>query len=267
MTNDYIAGFVAGQFQTLIGHPLDTIKTNQQFKKQSFFKTSSSILKNNGIKGFLKGLSTPLFVSCVGNGLLFGVNGFFKEQLKSKKYIKDPINLSFAGGALTGALMGFIVTPFDAIKCNVQLKNNKINSFHFLKELYKNNNLCLLGRGFYPTIIREITGFSLYFGSYEYTKSLFKTDSSFSLLFSGAIAGVMAWIINYPIDIIKTRIQTNKNNSMKEAFYDIKNKSTKSNLKIFAPYKNFYVGLGPCLIRAILVNSVLFYVYETIKKL
>ena len=87
--------------------------------------------------------------------------------------------------------------------------------------------------GTYPTLIREISQFAIYYPIYEITlKILFQIKrgdysnknknnynsnvklklkksemSNFEIWISGACAGVGCWIVTYPIDIVKTKIQ------------------------------------------------------------
>ena len=55
---------------------------------------------------------------------------------------------------------------------------------------------------------------------------------------SGGIAGILSWLIPYPIDTIKSRIQIGY--------------SLKKSIKL----GNYYKGLNFCLLRAFLVNGI-----------
>lgn len=88
-----------------------------------------------------------------------------------------------------------------------------------------------LFRGFVPTAIRE-TGYGAYFGVYEGTLAALSAmsarrgghdvDESRSsegvvskerhgypaLLLAGGLAGVASWVVTFPFDVIKTRVQS-----------------------------------------------------------
>merc|ERR1712130_666333 len=77
-----------------------------------------------------------------------------------------------------------------------------------------------------------------------------KNVSSMKIFIPGGIAGVISWIIGYPLDTLKTRIQS--------GFYNnsISVRSLRRNYSL-----SFY-GLMPALYRAALLNSCIFLMYE-----
>ncbi len=61
--NEVIAGCAAGVIGTIIGFPLDTIKTRMQTSlgsTVSMHETAGILYRENGIKSFYRGLSSPL---------------------------------------------------------------------------------------------------------------------------------------------------------------------------------------------------------------
>ena len=79
------------------------------------------------------------------------------------------------------------------------------------------------------------------------------------------ISGILCWLPFYPIDQIKTRIQTqsfnnNKNGmmTMREAFHQLYVQE--------GGVKRLYRGLTPCLIRAFPAYAAQYTVYETALK-
>jgi Mitochondrial carrier protein len=51
----------------------------------------------------------------------------------------------------------------------------------------------------------------VYFGSYDFWMSFFRKDGEVSKVasfFSGGFAGATTWFIMYPVDYVKTRIQS-----------------------------------------------------------
>lgn len=62
------------------------------------------------------------------------------------------------------------------------------------------------------------------------------------------MAGAFSWLFTYPIDVIKTRIQSGESKN------------------IFQSYKtgHLFKGLQICLFRSFFVNSIGFFIYEQI---
>ena len=90
--------------------------------------------------------------------------------------------------------------------------------------------------------LRTIIAQSVYFGVY------FDLTQSLGPLVAGAAAGLANWTITYPLDIVSTR-QIAGNLLIREALHG-----------------GLWRGYLPCAMRAILVNSATFYVYEKLKK-
>jgi len=205
----------------------------------------------------------------------------------------------FIAGALSGIAQTFIGHPFDTIKVNIQnkLPIKHLNCKYYFRGLsypifsaalvnatafgvynkaYKQTNSYLLSgfiagiattpiayltdvgktrrqvgytiklsdfiktKGLLSTFARETTGFASYFYSYYTMKSY-----GYGTLLSGAISGAVNWTIGYPIDVVRNR-QLAQNISIMEAFKQ----------------GNIWSGYSVCIVRAILVNSVAFWVYE-----
>ncbi|KAF9897317.1 hypothetical protein BX616_005814 [Lobosporangium transversale] len=74
-------------------------------------------------------------------------------------------------------------------------------------------------RGFYQgglvTILRDAPGYGVYFWSYEGLKRALEIPpgetggiNTWKLLLAGGVAGICSWVSVYPLDVIKTRLQT-----------------------------------------------------------
>jgi len=92
------------------------------------------------------------------------------------------------------------------------------------------------------TILREMISIPIYFNSYYLINE--KINNSF---LSGGAAGILSWLIPYPIDTIKTRMQVG---------YSFKRSIMMG---------NYMKGLPLCLFRGFLANGVGFYSVEKLK--
>ena len=112
----------------------------------------------------------------------------------------------------------------------MQKQLNIKNNFHVWKRQGK--TMCFL---------RESIAYSAYFKTYETLYDKYNLNS----FLSGGIAGLINWTVTYPIDTIKTR-------------------QTAHNINIYDAYKmgKLWKGYLPCALRAIIVNSCGFYVYQ-----
>ena len=131
---------------------------------------------------------------------------------------------------VSGFIGGFIISPMIHVFDIAKIKRQTNQLIHFRT------------RGLFMSCIRESLAVSIYFGSYEKYKH-------YGPLISGGLAGVFSWVFTYPIDTIRSR-QISQNIKL--------TKVSRSGL---------WKGLTPCLLRACVVNSVSFYIYEKIKYL
>jgi solute carrier family 25 carnitine/acylcarnitine transporter 20/29 len=214
---EYIKGFLVGSTQTVIGHPFDTIKTNIQANKKV------NILKLH------RGIIFPLVSNSFINSVLFGSYDHFRNQSFNP----------MTSGMIAGIVISSIVTPFDKLKIEYQIDNSKRFNQIKYKKIY---------RGFGITCIRESIGSGIYFYSYYKLKQMQYFKGEMNIFLSGGIAGCLSWFLTYPFDVIKTRIQSDKYNSIKSSF-------KKGNL---------FKGLRICLLRSFIVNSIGFFIYEKI---
>ena len=193
------------------------------------FDTYKVLLQNNQLilKDIPKinpfiGMRYPLQSSVINCSLTFGIN----NALKSNTNLDTSI---------TGFISGVLITPvifyYDYYKINTQLRFSLNPTFKVI----------ISRQGFLATLLRESIAFSIYFKSYEYLHN----DCKINSYISGGISGLLNWTATYPIDIVKTR-QLINNTRMIESFME----------------GNLWKGYTPCAIRAIIVNSTGFYIYE-----
>ena len=231
------SSFIAGSVQTILGHPLDTLKTRIQLDNRKLSIVYKNFIKKENILYLYKGSLAPLIGISFLNCFLFTYH----------YNINNKINNHFISGFTTGIISGMVLSPFELIKCNLQHNRNNYNIKYknIIKNLKKKN--IKLNQILYLSILRDSIGLSIYFGVYE---KLQKKNNN--PIIHGGIAGVFSWIYSYPIDVIKTKNQVYKEN--------IVTILKKNNIKQILTN-----GLGISLIRAYIVNSGIFYTFENLK--
>lgn len=79
-------------------------------------------------------------------------------------------------------------------------------------KIYNQYGFKKLYLGFASTLTRECTALAIYFTTYEVLMRKFNSESNnvslTSALLAGGTSGLVTWTITYPIDYIKTLIQT-----------------------------------------------------------
>lgn len=157
-------------------------------------------------------------------------SSLFYNSIAFPVYERYKSNGHFTAGAIAGAAATPIVYILDLGKIKQQMK------IPIAPKTFATV------RGLPSTSLREILATSAYFGTYQIAK-----EETNSPLLSGGIAGLANWTLTYPIDTIRTR-QIAQNITPTAAFRQGK----------------LWKGFTPCAIRAILVNSISFKIYELI---
>ncbi|KAJ3262277.1 hypothetical protein HK103_002690 [Boothiomyces macroporosus] len=116
--------------------------------------------------------------------------------------------------------------------------------------------------------MRETPSYGAYFASYELMCRMIPdvdpNEPSPGLLLAGGFAGIIGWLSTYPIDVVKTRLQ-----SIEEERKP-KYKNMINGLRVIAREEGVRVlfsGLGATAIRAFPTNAATFYVVVTVRNM
>lgn len=137
-------------------------------------------------------------------------------------------------------------------------------SYDALKKIYQLHGSRGVYKGFFPTLGRDIIGFSMFFGTYEILKQMGTNDQSSKpnlarMMFNGSIAGILLWTASYPFDIIKTKVQTDS--FIKPTYTSTRDCFAKTWRQ--EGIRGFTKGFLPCAFRSIFTLSATVVAYET----
>lgn len=198
-------------------------------------------------------MSSPLAGVAGINAIVFGVYG------NTQRHFSDPDSLSshFLAGTIAGLVQSGICSPMELAKSRVQVAGDNIGPLKCLSNIYKYEGIKGVFRGFGITTLREMPAFGSYFLSYELltrTKDGMRASTA-TMLFAGGMAGCISWVIVYPVDVIKSRVQVDGMNGFPKYknSWDCFQKSIASE-----GYAFLGRGLIPTLIRAFPTNAACF---------
>ena len=243
-----------------LGYPLDVIKTRMQVKYYSGFRDClKSTIKLHGIQGLYRGILPVMATAAITRSLSF------HWYISGKKLYNDQnLNPSYTflfGGFYCGLLSSFLIGPYECIKIIRQTSSLKTTSI--IKGLYTTYGVRGFFIGFQSQLIRDLLATTTYFGIYEYSNTYLQQSGVASwqrYMISGSLSGTLAWIVIFPIDVVKSSIQRNA----------LKYKSTWSEVlksRSKHGYGFLYRGLYPTLIRAVPLHALNFLIYENVIKL
>jgi len=283
---DLTAGTVGGIAQVLVGQPFDIVKVRMQTSSKGTYTgmmhCATGILRNEGPLAFYKGTLTPLLGIGVCVSIQFGA-------LESTKRFYAARNLAngiggeggktltggqiFSAGVLAGLANGFVSGPVEHIRIRLQtqssVKPEYNGPFHAIKKIYSAHGIPGVFKGQGVTFAREAVGYGVYFMTYEklVQREMAQTGikreqlSPLNAVLYGAAAGYALWAVIYPIDMIKSRMQT-------DGFTAATGQKYKSSIdcvrKVWRAegLPAFTRGLTPTLIRSPFANGATFLGFE-----
>lgn len=272
-----IAGGFAGVVGTLLGFPLDSIKTRMQTTSNgSALGVTRLIFKEGGLMSFYRGVGSPLAALTVLNIMNFSSYSYFRTALgvsdsKLNEGSFEPrVGLA---AAMVGPIAAFVSTPFEMVKVQMQLDAKQMptrrykNSLHAAYLIFKQEGISTLYRAHIVNSLREVAFLSTYFLVYEHTKSILAPNgkqtstSRMGIAISGGLAGSIGWFLSFPLDSVKANIQ---GASISDKTRSVNTFVVAKQLLKTKGLRGLYSGVGPSIARAFIVSASRFSVYEAV---
>lgn len=272
VVKDIVAGTAGGIAQVLVGQPFDTTKVRLQLAAPGTYSgpvdVAKQLIKNEGPRAFYKGTLTPL----VGIGACVSVQ--FSVNQGMKRYY-DGVNGGgsmsygqfFTSGAAAGFANGFLVSPIEHVRIRLQ---TGAGGYHgpvdAILGILREGGVSGLMKGLVPTLARETVGAGMYFLTYEALVGKYCRENGVArsevspgrLCGYGACAGYAMWLSVYPVDVVKSKMQTDKLvggkfGTMRKAAAAVWHE---------AGLRGFFRGFAPTLLRAAPANGATFAAFE-----
>ncbi|KAK0312196.1 hypothetical protein LTR01_003110 [Friedmanniomyces endolithicus] len=225
------AGGIGGTTGDMLMHSLDTVKTRQQGdphmppKYTSMYNTYTTIFRQEGVSRGLYGGVTPAFLGSFGGTLIF----FGCYEWSKRKMIDNGVTPGLAylmAGFGSDLAASPLYVPTEVLKTRMQLQGrynnpyfssgyNYRSSANAIRTIVRTEGVAELFSGYKATLFRDLPFSALQFAFYEQEQKLAKEwvgpgkDIGLTLeILTGASAGGMAGVLTCPMDVVKTRIQT-----------------------------------------------------------
>ncbi|XP_046738832.1 mitochondrial basic amino acids transporter [Diprion similis] len=260
MAFDFAAGCLGGCAGVMVGHPLDTIKVHiqtQDFRNPKYTGTWNcfrTIVARDSVAGLYRGMSSPMVGVAFVNAIVFGVYGNTQRQLSQP----EALHSHFIAGAMAGIAQSPVCSSMELAKTRLQLQTIDGPRFsgpvHCLKHIYSNEGFRGIFKGLGVTFLREAPGYGIYFLTYEaLTRSSSPAPiSTFKMLMAGGLAGTASWIVTYPVDVIKSRLQAELTGRYSGALDCLRQSISAEG------YACLFKGLNSTIIRAFPTNAATF---------
>lgn len=196
-----------------------------------------------------------------------------------RMFAKDPesptVKDIFLAGCISGSVNSLFSSPMELIKIRLQNQTNSRGEtksqiyqgpVDCIRKIVKKDGPRGLFKGLPTTALREIPSYGAYFAAYEvFCKMIPNADPnepSFGLLMAGGMAGVVGWLSTYPVDVVKTRLQSIQEDqspkyvNLRQGFRIILKEEG---------HRVFFAGLTATALRAFPTNAATFYVVVAVR--
>lgn len=252
LLQDMIAGGIAGSAGIIVGHPFDTIKVRLQMGQQNIMSSPFIHL--------FRGIGAPVATAALVNATIF--SSFAGASRLAEPQFGD-LGKNITGGAAAGIASSFVLCPSEHVKVRLQSTQQQVyrHSLDAAVQITKAHGLSGLYRGLLATIARQVPGFVIYFGAYDCIKKqcsnrLGKSNDWLGSILAGGTAGSLSWAAIYPIDLVKSRIQSLPLTA------ECRMHNVAQDVLQTGGWRTMYRGLGITVLRAFPVNGIIFCTYE-----
>jgi solute carrier family 25 (mitochondrial carnitine/acylcarnitine transporter), member 20/29 len=297
MSADFWAGYISGAAGIIIGNPLDLIKVRLQAGAPITASSPSSYTSQFPSAGSLvRGATAPILGYGALNALLFMTYNRTNLLLTGPMSTPPSLWTTWLAGAVGGLATWVVSTPTELVKCRAQASSSNSPassiSLSIGREILRTEGIRGLYFGGVVTALRDSIGYGFYFWSYELSTRTFQSHNpsgtssaeAARVLLCGGLAGVVTWASIFPLDVIKTRVQTQLLQGAESAPLlgnpnpDSATVSGSASAQRIGAldmarrtYRNegiavFFKGLTVCSVRAFVVNAAQWAVYEWIMK-
>jgi solute carrier family 25 carnitine/acylcarnitine transporter 20/29 len=296
----FLAGSIAGGCGVIVGHPFDSLKVRLQVGQTLEYKKFNLYVVKQLYRGIVPPLLTVGTLQAINFSnyeyfkrkipqYLYELDDLDLEEgepyLNNEyhtSHAKTTLSTVFLAGYSSGMVMSVITNPMNIVKIRMQVASD-LGLAATARDVYKMSGKSF-ARGFYRgfdcSFLTEGFGRAIYLWVYEYTKlqvvRLRRPDYQYTpgyivndtkyidiwtRVIGAATAGIFSWLICYPADVVRTKVQLDiARLNYKNALDCIQKTWAKEGIK------GFYRGLSYTLIRAGPVSVTILPTYDISKE-
>ncbi|RWS10923.1 solute carrier family 25 member 51-like protein [Dinothrombium tinctorium] len=267
---EFVCGFGAAFINICLTFPIHKIMFRQMVDG---VRTRHAIaeLRAEGFFTLYRGILPPLISKTITVSIMFGTYSEYRTLIERNfpRQTSPFVTLSIA--AILAGFTEAVLTPFERIQMLLQDKkfhDTFNNTFHTFRELQK-YGVKEYYRGLSPILIRNALSNVMFFSLRNEVKSAFpKTDLWYTDVLedfvSGALTGALISTVFYPLNVIKTKMQTVE---VGTEFMSMRNASRLVYEERQRSLRKIFYGVHLNYTRALLSWGIINASYEILKKI
>ncbi|CAM0140560.1 Fe(2+) transporter [Umbelopsis sp. WA50703] len=279
MSQNAIAGALAGIGEHCVMYPVDSIKTRMQVITATTSSSATEAMATaarehrkqmgesfKSQRNLWRGVNSVIVGAGPAHALHFATYEFCKDKFGAGG---NHLLASGAAGACATLAHDSLLNPFDVIKQRLQLRDTKYKNVRdCARKVFAQEGLHAFYISLPTTLSISIPFQSIQFATYEYFRKKINGNGGYdpkTHMMAGAIAGATASSVTTPLDVVKTLLQTRGSNSDSR----IRNaKGFMEGTKIVYDYygwRGFFRGYKPRILTHMPSTAISWSVYEYFK--
>lgn len=269
-------GAISGLASTFLNVPFQVIRTSMMVHNAkdktpiSMLGMMGKIYNQEGVPGFYRGFLPSLIRLPLGNAF------YFATLEKTKKFLKENFNLNdiltnFLSSAAGIAVQSIVTNPIYVLSTRFEAVgfNQYKNIFDAVYQILKDEGIMAFTKGLKPLLVKEVPSHSIFYVLYELNNKWLSLinfiPKTIKFSISSMLSSSIVTVCDNPLDLIRTREQYQFISKNKEHNYP----------KIFEGIRYIYAneglaglmsGVQPRIVRKLFSNTVLWTVYEILKR-
>ncbi|KAK9449663.1 mitochondrial carrier domain-containing protein [Limtongia smithiae] len=270
----FTAGAMAACIAVTVTNPIEIVKTRLQLQGElhargevqkvytGLFQALRVILKNEGIRGWQRGLGCAYFYQVGLNGCRLGFYEPIRRATASAingSPEASTLGINVFAGASSGIMGAIAGSPFFLVKTRMQsyspvfqvgTQTHYKSMWDGLASIYKAEGFSGLYRGCGSAVLRTGSGSSVQLPIYNSTKGVLDTykvaEGTSQHLLASAVSGVGVCVVMNPWDVIMTRMYNQRGNLYKGVFdCFLKTVSIEGPLALYKGFFAHLMRIGP----------------------
>jgi len=266
----FVTGSISGCLATCCIQPIDMVKVRIQLGaaeggSTNPFEITKTMMKNEGLGGFYKGLSAGLTRQVLYTGARLGLYDYFTAMAKSPEEKTMPFWKTAACALSAGGIAAVIGNPADLSLIRMQAdtmlpeaeRRNYRGVGHAFSSIVRDEGAAGLLKGAAPTATRAM---ALNFGMLGFNTLAkdqlaamgFEKGGTAQVFGASAIAGFFASAFSLPFDYVKTQMQKMKPDPVTGQMpfkgpvdCAMKQVAAGGPLKLWSGFPTYYVRIAP----------------------
>jgi solute carrier family 25 phosphate transporter 23/24/25/41 len=267
------------------GRPLMALK----YAAQPFTDAVKDLSRSGGARGFFAGNGLNVVKIMPETAIKFGSYEAAKRALANLEGHDDPKNIhsvsKFAAGGLAGMIAQFCVYPLDTLKFRLQCETVKggLTGSALVRQtaanMYADGGVRACYRGVTMGLVGMFPYSAIDMATFEFLKKSYKNwyakytgcheddakPGNIATGIIGATSGAFGATVVYPLNVVRTRLQTQGTVMHKATYTGIWDVTQKTIQR--EGYRGLYKGLTPNLLKVAPALSITWVTYENMKKM